>query len=240
MYTKRYLIFPAIVFLSLALTGCSKSEKWPSPQDQTSASQTGANPAAGQTPSTAASGYGSDGAQAGSNPAPAPFVIPDGTSITVRLQQGLSSASAVPGERFDAVVDEPVVLDNRTVLSVGTPVTGHVIIARRSGRLHHPGELGLTLDSVFVNNQEFQLNTSHIVVSGASHKKRNLGWIGGGAGGGAVIGALAGGGKGALIGGGTGAVAGTTTAFVTGKKDVGFAAEGRLCFRTKRDISPTA
>src|SRR5664279_3211855 len=157
MCTKRYLIIPAIVFLSLALTSCSKSEKWPSPQDQTSTSQTGSNPAAVQTPPAAASGYSSYGTQSGSNPAPVPFVIPDGTSITVRLQHGLSSASAVPGERFDAVVDEPVVLDNRTVLSVGTPVTGHVTIARRSGRLHHPGELGLTLDSVFVNNQEFQL-----------------------------------------------------------------------------------
>lgn len=240
MYTKRYLVIPAIAFLSLALTNCSKSEKWPSPGEQTPASQSGANPAAGQAPSKAASGDVSRSAQSDANPAAVPFVIPDGTSITVRLQQGLSSASAVPGERFDAVVDEPVVLDNRTVLPVGTPVTGHVIIARRSARLHHPGELGLTLDSVFINNQEFRFSTSHIVVSGASHKRRNLGWIGGGAGGGAIIGALAGGGKGALIGGGIGAVAGTTTAFVTGKKDVGFAAEGRLSFRTKRDITPTA
>jgi hypothetical protein len=240
MYAKRYLTILAIAFLSLAMIGCSKSEKWPSSDDQNSASQSGVNSAAGQTPSAATSGYASASTQGGADPAPAPFVIPDGTSITVRLQQGLSSASAVPGERFDAVVDEPVVLDNRTLLPVGIRVSGHVIIARRSGRLHHPGELGLTLDSVFVNNQEFQLNTSHIVVSGASHKKRNLGWIGGGTGGGAIIGALAGGGKGALIGGGIGAVAGTTTAFVTGKKDVGFAAEGRLRFRTKRDISPTA
>jgi hypothetical protein len=240
MYAKRYFIVPAIVFLSLTLAGCSKSEKWPISDEQNAASQSGANPAAGQTSATASNGYATEGAQLGVKSAPVPFIIPDGTSITVRLQQGLSSASAVPGERFDAVVDEPVVRDDRTVLAVGTRVSGHVVIARRSGRLHHPGELGLTLDSVYINNQEFRLNTSHIVVSGASHKKRNVGWIGGGAGGGAIIGALAGGGKGALIGGGIGAVAGTTTAFVTGKKDVGFAAEGRLRFRTRSEISPQA
>ncbi len=146
----------------------------------------------------------------------------------------------MPGERFDAVVDEPIVVDGLNVIPVGTPVTGHVTIARRSGRLHHPGELGLTLDSAVIDNQQVALDTSHIVVRGASHKKRNWGWIGGGTGGGAIIGALAGGGKGALIGSGIGAVAGTTTAFITGRKDVGFSAERRLRFRLDRDVSLTA
>ncbi len=44
--------------------------------------------------------------------------------------------------------------------------------------------------------------------------------IGGGAGGGALIGGLAGGGKGALIGGLIGAGAGTAGAAFTGNKDV--------------------
>jgi hypothetical protein len=146
----------------------------------------------------------------------------------------------VPGERFDAVMDEPIVADNRTVIPVGAAVTGRVVVARRSGRLHHPGKLALTLDSVLINNQEIPLRTSHIIARGGSHKKRNLGWIGGGTGGGAIIGALAAGGKGALIGSGIGAVAGTTTAFVTGRKDVGFSTERRLRFRLNRDVNLTA
>jgi hypothetical protein len=81
------------------------------------------------------------------------------------------------------------------------------------------------------------LTTSDVVVRGSSHKKRNLAWIGGGTGGGALIGALAAGGKGALIGSGIGAAAGTTTAFFTGKKDVGFSAERRLRFRLNREIT---
>jgi hypothetical protein len=246
MHAKLYLI-PSVLLICLALCGCSKSPKVPGPASQASASQTGDNSAAGynstanQAPSSAnpnAQTAANTGTQAGATTA-APLLIPAGTSITVRLQQGLSSASAVPGERFNAVVDEPVV-DDRTVIPVGTPVTGHVVSVRRSGRLHHPGELGLTLDSVVTDNQEIPLTTSHIVARGASHKKRNLGWIGGGTGGGAIIGALAAGGKGALIGSGIGAVAGTTTAFVTGKKNVGFSAERRLTFRLSRDISVTA
>lgn len=251
MYAKRHLI-PAILLISVALSGCGKSPNHPSSQNQASASQGSANQtppansAPNQTPTDVNSAANPStqaaanvGTQASAN-TPAPLIIPAGTSITVRLQQGLSSKSAVPGERFDAVVDEPIVLDDRTLIPVGTPVAGHVVIARRSGRLRHPGELGLTLDAVVINSQEIPLKTSRIVARGGSHKKRNLGWIGGGTGGGAIIGALAAGGKGALIGSGIGAVAGTTTAFVTGKKDVGFDAERRLRFRLNRDVSLTA
>jgi hypothetical protein len=126
---------------------------------------------------------------------------------------------------------------DQIVVPVGTVVEGHVTVARRSGRLRHPGELGLTLDRVTVDQQIINLTTSRVVARGRSHKKRNWGWIGGGTGGGAVIGALAGGGKGALIGSGIGAAAGTTTALFTGKKDVVFGSERRLTFRLNQDVS---
>ncbi len=237
MHANRYLI-PAILLVCLTFAGCSKSTNAPNnpgAQNNAATDNGGSNPNAPNSAYTGTPATDNAGTQA-----PEPLVIPAGTSITVRLQQGLSSRTAVAGERFDAVVDEPIVLDNRTVLPVGTPVTGHVVVARRSGRLHHPGELGLTLDSVYINNQEISLATSHIVARGKSHKKRNWGWIGGGTGGGALIGALAAGGKGALIGSGIGAAAGTTTAFITGRKDVAFGAERRLRFRLNRDISITA
>lgn len=177
------------------------------------------------------------GTNSTANNIPQALIIPAGTSVTVRLQQSLSSASAVPGQRFEAVLDQPLVAENQVIAPVGTPVTGHVVVARRSGRFHHPGEIGLTLDNVVLGQQQIPLRTSSVVARGASHKKRNWGLIGGGTGGGALIGALAGGGKGALIGGGIGAAAGTTTALITGKKDVTFGAERRLTFRLHRDVS---
>ena len=168
---------------------------------------------------------------------PAPLVIPAGTAITVRLQDSLSSRYSVPGQRFDAVLDEPLAVDDHVMVPAGSLVTGHVTSARRSGRLRHPGELALTLDSVTVGDRQLSLATSNVVLRGGSHKKRNLAWIGGGTGGGALIGALAAGGKGALIGSGIGAAAGTTTAFLSGKKDVGFRAERRLQFRLNRQLT---
>ncbi len=165
------------------------------------------------------------------------LILPAGTPVTVRLQQRLSSASAVPGQRFEAVIDEPVVVQDRIVVPVGSLVAGHVVVARRSGRLHHPGEIGLTLDSVVIGQRRIRLATANVVARGASHKKRNWGWIGGGTGGGALIGGLAAGGKGLLIGSGIGAAAGTTAALLTGKKDVTFGSERRLRFRLNRDVS---
>jgi hypothetical protein len=250
MMQMRRNVVPATVLLALlSLGGCSKKPEQTatalSSDNQSSATQPAAN---GATPDDSASNTApasSTNAPAANSTAgasqqvssPPPLVISAGTPITVRLQQRLSSASAVPGERFEAVIDEPVVVDDRVVVPVGALATGHVVVAHHSGRLHHPGELGLTLDSITVGLQNIPLATSSVVARGGSHKKRNWAFIGGGTGGGALIGALAAGGKGALIGSGIGAAAGTTTAFVTGKKDVVFGSERRLRFRLNRDIN---
>ncbi len=257
MQTKRLLSLVGALLLSLTLISCNKSTPAQSAQDTGSANQNSmSQPSAGQTssgstasnrtaqttgqPSAGNSAASAAGQPVASTQAPAELTIPAGTPITVRMQESVSSASAMPGERFEAVIDEPVAVGGQIVLPVGAAVTGHVTVARRSGRLHHPGELGLTLDSVTIEQQQVPLATSNVIARGASHKKRNLGWIGGGTGGGALIGALAGGAKGALIGGGVGAAAGTTTAFLTGKKNVGFTAERRLRFRLRYDINVPA
>jgi hypothetical protein len=155
----------------------------------------------------------------------------------VRLQQPLSSASASRGEHFNAVLEQPLVSGDRVVVPVGTMVEGHVVSAHRSGRLHHPGALRLTLDHMIIQDRAVPVVTSEVVAHGGSHKKRNWGYIGGGTGGGALIGALAAGGQGALIGSGIGAAAGTTTAFITGKKDVKFSSERLLQFRLDQEVN---
>lgn len=164
-------------------------------------------------------------------------ILQSGTPIAVTLQNGISSASAVPGQTFEAVLDQPLVFDGVTVAPRGTPVAGRVVAARHSGRLHKPGYLRLTLTSMTLHGKAIPLETSSVFVQGGSHEKRNLALIGGGAGAGGLIGAIAGGGKGALIGSAIGAAGGTGGAFATGRKDVGFAAERRLTFRLVHDVS---
>lgn len=239
--SQRALVVSVLLVL-LGATGCHKSSTenaaTTNSGGKTSATQPQANATvADNLPPVDAAPPSARGNQASQDEVPAKLIIPAGTSITVRLQQRLSSASAVPGQRFEAVIDEPVVVGGRVVIPAGSVVKGHVTVARHSGRLRHPGQLGLTLDRVTVDDQIVMLDTSRVVARGGSHKKRNWGWIGGGTGGGALIGALAAGGKGALIGSGIGAAAGTTTAFITGKKNVTFGSEHRLRFRLNHDVS---
>jgi hypothetical protein len=165
------------------------------------------------------------------------LVVPANTAIYVRLQQSISSATAQSGQNFSAELDEPLVVDGKTLAPQGAAVTGKVVAARESGHLHSAGYLRITLSSISLNGKSVPLQTNSVFVSGGSYKKRNLAFIGGGAGGGALLGALVGGGKGAAIGSAAGAAGGTTAAYATGKKEVGFVAERRLGFRLTQPLN---
>ncbi len=208
---KRVLAIIFLLALSLAVAGCGTASP---------TSAEASNNATGTLPFGKAQ----------------PLTIPAGTSVAVRLQTSVSSANAAAGQEFDAVLDEPLEVNGVTVVPRGAAVVGRVVAARNSGRLHNPGYLRLALASIEINGKSVPVESSSIFIEGKSHKERNVAMIGGGAAGGALIGALAGGGKGALIGSAIGAGAGTTGAYATGKKDVGFGAERRLVFRLTQPL----
>jgi hypothetical protein len=166
-----------------------------------------------------------------------PMTVPELTAIHVTLDQAVASNQNRPGDHFDATVSEPVVIDGKTVIAQGAHAEGLVVDARKSGRLMGRARLQLALQSVAVNGQIYDIRTTSSSRIGGDHKKRNLAWIGGGAGGGVLIGALAAGGEGALIGGPVGAAAGTTVALVTGKKDIKLRPETRLTFKLAEPVT---
>lgn len=158
--------------------------------------------------------------------------IPAGTRLTVRVGSEISSGTAKAGDRFDATLARPLVVNGKTLARTGATVRGKVTSAKSSGRLHAPGELTLRLTGVQVNGRMVPIATQAYFAKGKGHTKSNATKIGGGAALGAVIGALAGGGKGAAIGAGVGAGAGTGVAVATGKEEAVIPVETALTFTT--------
>jgi len=162
--------------------------------------------------------------------------IPAGTTLRVRLDQALDTKHDRAGEAFTATLAEPIVVAEQTVVPKGTEFRGHVTASGASGRLKGRAVLGVTLDSFDLKGKSYKIDTSADSRASTGHKKRNGLLIGGGAGLGAALGAVAGGGGGALIGAGAGAAAGTAGAAATGKKNVGFPAETLLTFSLRTPV----
>ena len=177
------------------------------------------------------------GSETSPQPTVMPVTLPEHTPIRVTLDQSLATDQSRPGDHFAATVYEPVTVDGQTVIPQGAHAEGVVVDARKSGRLRGRARLQLALQSVQVDGQNYDVRTMVRTRIGRDHKKRNLAWLGGGAGGGLLIGALAGGGKGALIGGPIGLGAGTTAALLTGKKDIKLRAETPLKFELAEPVT---
>ena len=163
--------------------------------------------------------------------------IPAGTAITVTIDQSVSSKNAQVGQGVVATVAHDVTVDGKVVIPKGAHAKLVVSSVQASGRLSTPAKLYLRLKSVEVRGKIYTIATSSSGKTMGGKGKRDAGFIGGGAGAGALIGGLAGGGKGAAIGAVAGAGAGTAGAAATGKKEVEFPAETRLSFTTRADVT---
>ncbi len=152
--------------------------------------------------------------------------FPDGTHVTVRVGNTLSSGSAHKGQVWEGTLTRDVVVHGKTVARAGGRVRGHVSYVKPSGRLHAPGEISVRLASI----DGHPVYSSRVSRKGKGHAAGNTAKIGGGAGAGALIGGLAGGGKGAVIGAAAGAGAGTGVAAATGKSEAVIPAESVFSF----------
>ncbi|CAN5707909.1 hypothetical protein BH10ACI4_BH10ACI4_23150 [soil metagenome] len=157
-------------------------------------------------------------------------ILPSGTRLAVRLDATVSSSTARVGDIVPASLAEDLVVENQVLARRGHPLRGRVTFARRSGRFHKPGYITVRLDSIEIDGRRYDLSSSAIRDKGNGHLKSNATKIGGGAGIGALIGAIAGGGKGALIGGLVGAGAGTGVAAATGRHSGELPAESLYAF----------
>jgi len=85
-------------------------------------------------------------------------LVPAGTLVMLRMQDGISSDTSRAGDRFRFVVDEPVIVDARVVIPRGAIGFGEVLHTEEAGGTK-PGELIAVARSLTVAGREVPLRT---------------------------------------------------------------------------------
>ncbi len=166
-------------------------------------------------------------ATADSAPTPPPksdlVVVPIGTRLPLLLRNGVNTRTAKPGDSVYFETAYPIAVNNKIAIPMGTFVRGQILEAKRPGRIKGRGEFRIALEQMtYPNGYTIELRAtpssvdrngqegvdSEGKIKGPSSKGRDTATVLVATGGGAYIGAIAGGiandapGRGALIGSG--------------------------------------
>jgi hypothetical protein len=148
--------------------------------------------------------------------------LPTGTALKMKLETTLSTFGTKGGDPFSARITDPVVIDGKTVVPVGTTVQGRVTKTNEPRRIAGKPTIAIFPETlVLPNGDRFMLNATLVDTDrgrgtdvntegqfkGDGHDGKDLTEIGMGTGGGMLVGGLIGGGKGLLIGGAVGLTA---------------------------------
>jgi type IV secretory pathway VirB10-like protein len=137
-------------------------------------------------------------------------VLAASTVIGLRVETPLTSERTRLEDRVEARVTRDVSADGHLAIPAGARVIGAVTLVERGGKMKERARLGVRFHTVVLaDGREVPLKTDAILREGESPSAESARKIGGAAVGGAILGAIIGGGKGAAIGSAAGAAGGS-------------------------------
>ena len=163
-------------------------------------------------------------------PAAKAVMVPAGTTLNVRLAEGIDVDASAAGMTFKAVVDDPVMIDGAIVIPRGASATVQAVNVEQSGKMKGSDKISLKLHSFRFGGMVYEVATAYVETKGKGEGKKTARKVGGGAGLGAIVGGIAGGGSGAAIGAAVGGVTGAAVAS-GGEEHLKVPAETRLQFK---------
>lgn len=170
---------------------------------------------------------------------PRTVTIAAGERLSVRMIDGIDTKTNTAGQTFRASLDAPLTSRNRVIVPAGAPVTVLLASAKGAGRIKGQSELELRVTSLEYHGEQVPVNSSVYAAQGSARGKQTAVRSGIGAAAGAVIGAIAGGGKGAAIGSLAGGGAGAGFQLATHGQQVKVPSETQLTFRLEAPLTFT-
>ncbi len=166
------------------------------------------------------------------NPAtqPKPIQVPAGTTINIRLTQGIDVDASQTGQKFKAIVDDPVMMNGSIVIPRGATAELQAAAVQQSGKMKGSDKITLKMNAIAFGGNVYQVATAYVETKGGGEGKKTARKVGGGAGLGAIVGGIAGGGSGAAIGAAVGGATGAVMAS-SGEEHLKLPAETRLQFQ---------
>jgi len=156
--------------------------------------------------------------------------------LGLQVDTALTSERAKVEDKVNARVTRDVKVGSDIAIPAGSRVEGSVTLVDRGGKVKERARLGIRFHTlVLADGTRVPLSTEALYREGQSPTGESTAKIGGAAVGGAILGAIMGGGKGATIGGAVGA-AGGTAAVMAGDRNAATLPAGSTV--TVRILSP--
>jgi hypothetical protein len=161
-----------------------------------------------------------------------------GTFITVRVDQALSSDYNQPGDAFTATLVKPLVVDGVVVARAGQTVAGRVTESQKAGHVQGVSRLGIQMTELtLADGQQVPVQCQFINRTGPTSVGQDVGVVAGTSALGAATGAIADGGFGAGVGAAAGAVVGLIGVLSTRGHATVIYPESVLTFRIEAPVT---